>query len=86
MHAKRFFIFGARLGLVAAAALSLAACDVVVNSMNNSAKAQDEWSKTYQIAPNGRLVDRIPHGASVDQTLAEIRKWLPSNSPPKGTS
>jgi hypothetical protein len=55
MHAKRFFIFGARLGLVAAAALSLAACDVVVNSMNNSAKAQDEWSKTYSITPNGRL-------------------------------
>jgi hypothetical protein len=55
MHAKRFLILGARLGLVAAAALTLGACDVVVNSMNANAKAQDEWAKTYSIAPNGRL-------------------------------
>ncbi len=55
MHAKRFLILGARLGFVAAAALTLAACDVVVNSMNASAKAQDEWSKTYSFTPNGRL-------------------------------
>jgi DUF4097 and DUF4098 domain-containing protein YvlB len=55
MHAKRFLNLGARLVIVAAAALSLAACDVVVNSMSASAKAQDEWSKTYSIAPNGRL-------------------------------
>jgi hypothetical protein len=55
MHAKRFLILGTQLGLVAAAALTLAACDVVVNSMNASAKAQDEWSKAYSIAPDGRL-------------------------------
>jgi hypothetical protein len=55
MHAKRFLILGVRLGLVAVAAASLAACDVVVNSMNTSAKAQDEWSKSYTISPNGRL-------------------------------
>jgi protein SCO1 len=46
----------------------------------------DHSAWTYVVAPDGKLVGRIPHGASVEQTLAEIRKWLPSNSPPKGTS
>jgi hypothetical protein len=55
MHAKRFLTLCTRFGLVTAAAVALTACDVVVNSVNASAKAQDEWSKTYQIAPNGRL-------------------------------
>ena len=55
MHAKRFIILGLRLGAVAVVASTLAACDVVVNSMNNSAKAQDEWSRTFSITPNGRV-------------------------------
>jgi protein SCO1/2 len=46
----------------------------------------DHSAWTYIVDADGRLVDRIPHGASVDQTLAEIRKWLPSPSRSKGTS
>jgi protein SCO1/2 len=45
----------------------------------------DHSAWTYVVAPDGRLAGRIPHGATVEQTLAEIRKWLPSPSTPKGT-
>jgi protein SCO1/2 len=44
----------------------------------------DHSAWTYVVAPDGRLAARIPHGASVEQTLAEIRKWLPATSTPKG--
>jgi hypothetical protein len=55
MQAKRSVTRGARLALIAAAALSLVGCDVVVSSMNASGKAQDEWTRTYPITPDGRL-------------------------------
>lgn len=55
MQAKRILMLGGRLALVAFASLSLAACDVVVSSMNASGKAQDEWTRSYPIAPNGRV-------------------------------
>jgi hypothetical protein len=55
MQAKRYAILGARLVAVAAAAASLAACDVVMSSMNANAKAQDDWSRSYPISANGRL-------------------------------
>ena len=55
MQAKRSLTLGGRLALVVLASLSLAACDVVVSSMNMSGKAQDTWSRTYPIAPNGRI-------------------------------
>jgi protein SCO1/2 len=47
----------------------------------------DHSAWTYVVAPDGRLVGRIPHGATVEQTMAEIRKWLPatSTSTSKGT-
>jgi len=77
MHAKRFFILGARLGLAAAAAVSLAACDVVVTSMNASGKAQEEWSKSYPITPNGRLELVNTNGMievlATDNQLIEVR-------------
>ncbi len=44
----------------------------------------DHSAWTYVVAPDGRLAGRIPHGASVEQTLAEIRKWLPATPTPKG--
>jgi len=47
--------------------------------------AVDHSAWTYVVAPDGRLAGRIPHGASVEQTLAEIRKWLPATPTPKGT-
>jgi DUF4097 and DUF4098 domain-containing protein YvlB len=55
MQAKRSLALGSRLALIAVAAAGLAACDVVVSSVNASGKAQDEWSRAYSIAPNGRL-------------------------------
>ncbi len=45
----------------------------------------DHSSWTYVVAPDGRLAGRIPHGASVEQTLAEIRRHLPDITPMKGT-
>ncbi|RPJ78477.1 MAG: hypothetical protein EHM13_14575 [Acidobacteria bacterium] len=55
MQAKRTLTLGGRLVLVVLAAASLTACDVVVSSMNMSGKAQESWSRTYPIAPNGRI-------------------------------
>ncbi|HZV54551.1 MAG TPA: SCO family protein [Rhodocyclaceae bacterium] len=46
----------------------------------------DHSAWTYVVAPDGHLAGRIPHGATIEQTLAEIRKWLPSSPTPKGTS
>jgi protein SCO1/2 len=46
----------------------------------------DHSAWTYVVAPDGRLVGRLPHGATVEQTLAEIRKWLPATSTSKGAS
>jgi protein SCO1/2 len=46
----------------------------------------DHSAWTYVVAPDGRLVGRLPHGATVEQTMAEIRKWLPATSKSKGNS
>jgi protein SCO1/2 len=46
--------------------------------------AVDHSAWTYVVTPNGRLGGRIAHGASVDQTLAEIRKHLPPLPSTKG--
>jgi protein SCO1/2 len=46
----------------------------------------DHSAWTYVVAPDGKLVGRIPHGATVEQTMAEIRKWLPATSTSKGSS
>lgn len=45
----------------------------------------DHSAWTYVVAPDGRLVARLPHGATVDQIAAEIRKWLPPTPPTKGS-
>jgi protein SCO1/2 len=47
--------------------------------------AVDHSAWTYVVTPDGRLSGRIPHGASVEQTLAEIRKHLPNPPSTKGT-
>jgi protein SCO1 len=46
----------------------------------------DHSAWTYVVAPDGRLVERIPHGATVEQTVVAIRKWLPATPITKGTS
>jgi protein SCO1/2 len=55
-----------------------------VNSAAGYVMDHSAW--TYVVAPDGRLVGRIPHGATVEQTVAEIRKWLPAPSTSKGKS
>lgn len=44
----------------------------------------DHSAWIYIVAPDGRLVGRLEHGTSPDQTLADIRAWLPASPPPKG--
>lgn len=39
----------------------------------------DHSALTYVIDPQGRLVDTLPHGASPEQLLAVLRKYLSSN-------
>lgn len=46
----------------------------------------DHSAWTYVVAPDGRLVERIAHGATVEQTVAAIRKWLPATPATKGNS
>ena len=41
---------------VAVAALALAGCDVVVSSLDLRGRATDQWTRTYQVAPNA-LID-----------------------------
>jgi protein SCO1/2 len=48
--------------------------------------AIDHTAWTYVVAPDGRQVGKLPHGATVEQILSEIRKWLPAPSTPKGAS
>lgn len=55
MHAKRNLTLAGRLALLALAAAALSACDVVVSSVHQNAKAQDEWTRTYPITANGRI-------------------------------
>ncbi len=40
---------------VAAAAVALAACDVVINSIDVKGRATDQWTRTYQVAPTGQI-------------------------------
>jgi len=37
----------------------------------------DHSALTYVIAPDGRLVERLPHAAPADQVVAAIRRYLP---------
>jgi protein SCO1/2 len=46
----------------------------------------DHSAWTYVVAPDGRLLGQIPHGASVEQIVAAIRKALPPLISPKGNS
>ncbi len=45
----------ARLLVVVSAAGALAACDVVINSIDAKGRATDQWTKTYQLAPTGEI-------------------------------
>ncbi len=66
-----------------AAAVSLTACDIVVESLN--AKATDEWKKTYQLAPGGQVevvnlngsIQVTPsEGNSVEVTVEKIARGM----------
>lgn len=55
MYARASLRKCAGLLAVAAAALSLAACDVVINSLDVKGRATDQWTRTYQVAPAGEV-------------------------------
>lgn len=55
MHPKRILTAAGRAAVVAVAAAALTACDVVVSSVHQNGKAQDEWSRTYPITPTGQI-------------------------------
>jgi protein SCO1/2 len=46
----------------------------------------DHSAWIYILAPDGRLVERLPHGTAVDQIVTAIRKQLLPTSSTKGTS
>jgi protein SCO1/2 len=46
----------------------------------------DHSGWTYVLDPNGQMVARLAHGVSAGQLVGEIRKWLPTSTPPKGQS
>ncbi|HTY03856.1 MAG TPA: SCO family protein [Rhodocyclaceae bacterium] len=71
---------------VAAAAKLYGAVYARQNVGGGAGYVVDHSAWTYVVAPDGRLVGRIPHGATVDQTLAEIRKHLPQPVPMKGAT
>lgn len=46
----------------------------------------DHTSWTYLMAPDGRLVAKLPHATAAAQVTAEIRRWLAAFPSPKGAS
>jgi hypothetical protein len=50
MRASGTFATLARLTVLGAAVVGVSACDVVVTSLESKGKAQDQWTRTYQLA------------------------------------
>ncbi len=55
MYARASMGNVARLLAVAAAATALAACDIVVSSLDVKGRATDQWTRTYQVAPTAEI-------------------------------
>jgi hypothetical protein len=55
MYARASMRRVARLLAVAVAAAALAACDVVINSLDVKGRATDQWTRTYQVGPTGEI-------------------------------
>ena len=53
MRVNRVLTLGIQLAAVSCAALALAACDVVVGTINAKGKAQDEWVRSYPVGASG---------------------------------
>lgn len=76
MHVKRLSApHVLSLVALAAAAVALAGCDVVVSSLNAKARAEQPWSRTYTLSPagtveivngNGRITVRGGEGSQVE--------------------
>jgi Toastrack DUF4097 len=52
---------------VAAAAVGLAACDVVISSLDLKGRAEDQWTRSYPIAANGE-VEIVNTNGGIDVT------------------
>lgn len=55
MYARASMRRVAGLLAVVVAAVALAACDVVINSLDVKGRATDQWTRTYQIGPAGEV-------------------------------
>jgi DUF4097 and DUF4098 domain-containing protein YvlB len=56
MQGKRFSALGSfYAAVIAAAAVALAGCDVVVSSLNAKARAEQPWSRSYTLDPKGTV-------------------------------
>ncbi len=65
MHATGLLGKVVRLLVVTLAASGAAACDVVLTSLDAKGKAQDQWSRTYTVAPGG-LVEILNTNGEID--------------------
>ncbi len=62
MRATGTFLFLGRLIVLGVAVAAVSACDVVVSSLESKGKAQDQWTRTYQLA-SGDVEIVNPNGA-----------------------
>jgi len=75
MSRQRGGVLIVRMAAVAVAALVLAGCDIVVESLNS--QASDEWTRRYTLAPGGQVEILNVNGAievrSSEGTTVEVR-------------
>ncbi len=71
---------------VAAAAKKYGAVYARQDIASTASYVVDHSAWTYIVTPDGRLVDRIAHGAAPEQIAAQIHQWLLSPSTPKGST
>ena len=49
----------------------------VVKALEAAGYVVDHSSVTPVVAPDGRLVEQLPHGTAPPDIVAAIRRWLP---------
>lgn len=71
MRVERMLTRGVRGLAVLVAASALAACDVMVSSMNAQGRAGDEWARSYPITADGTL-EIVNGNGEVDVTAGDV--------------
>ncbi|RPJ79512.1 MAG: hypothetical protein EHM13_13325 [Acidobacteria bacterium] len=73
MRVKPVLAVGVRSVLILGAALSLAACDVVVGSLHARAQAEENWSKVYQLSQGG-TVEIVNANGRIEVTGGDVKQ------------